>query len=56
VTRAVEAVVEVVVVVASIQVIISRDLAEDMDSSLVAMEDNRVVMVTKGMEVCTYKV
>ncbi|XP_021918776.1 nucleolin-like isoform X6 [Zootermopsis nevadensis] len=52
VTRAVEAVVEVVVVVAaSIQVIISRDLAEDMDNSLVAMEDNRVVMAARAMEV-----
>jgi hypothetical protein len=55
VTRAVEVVVEVVVVVVSIQGI-SRALVGDMDSSLVAMEDNRVVTATKAMEVCTYKV
>jgi hypothetical protein len=51
VTRAVEVVVAVVVVV-SIQVIINRDLAEGMGSRQVAMEDSRVVMATKGMEVC----
>jgi hypothetical protein len=61
VIRAVEvavAVVVVVVVVAaavvvvSIQVIINRDLAEGMGSHRVAMEDSRVVMATKDMEVC----
>jgi hypothetical protein len=53
VIRAVEVVVEVVVGVASIQVIISRDLVGDMVSSLVVTEDNRVVMATRAMEVCT---
>jgi hypothetical protein len=55
VTRAVEVVVAVVaaaVVVASIQVIVSRDPVEDMDSSQVVTEDNRVVMATKAMGVC----
>jgi hypothetical protein len=46
------AVVVAVVVVVSIQVIISRDLVEDMDNSQAVMEDNRVVMATKAMEVC----
>lgn len=56
VIRAVEVVVAVAVVVVevvvSIQVIINRVLAEGMGSHRVAMEDSRVVMATKGMEVC----
>jgi hypothetical protein len=40
------------VVVVSIQVIVSRDPVEDMDSSPVVTEDNRVVMATKAMGVC----
>lgn len=55
VTRAVEVAVGVVVaavVVVSIQVIVSRDPVEDMDSSPVVTEDNRVVMATKAMGVC----
>jgi hypothetical protein len=54
-TRAVEVVVGVVVeavVVVSIQVIASRDLVEDMDSSQVVTEDSKVVMETKAMGVC----
>jgi len=53
--RAVEVVVAVAVVVevvVSIQVIINRVLAEGMGSHRVAMEDSRVVMATKDMEVC----
>ena len=42
----------VVEVVVSIQVIINRVLAEGMGSHRVAMEDSRVVMATKDMEVC----
>lgn len=55
VTRAVEVVEEVVVAaveVVSIQVIVSRDPVEDMDSSQVVTEDSRVVMATKAMGVC----
>jgi hypothetical protein len=52
VIRAVEVVVAVVVVVVSIRVIINRDLVEGMGSQQVAMEDSRVVMETKDMEVC----
>lgn len=57
VIRAVEVVVAVAVVVVveavvSIQVIINRVLAEGMGSHRVAMEDSRVVMATKDMEVC----
>lgn len=56
-TRAAEVVVvgavaEAVVEVVSIQVIASRDLVEDMDSSQVVMEDSKVVMATKAMGVC----